>query len=79
MTYPNGEKENWGYAGGKTTVTKKASDGIEVRTNSREYDTKSGKVTKETEADGSVTTYAYEYEENPYLVTKRQKRLVMKV
>lgn len=73
MTYPNGEKENWGYAGGKTTVTKKASDGIEVRTNSREYDTKSGKVTKETEADGSVTTYAYEYEENPYLVTKTTK------
>ena len=73
VTYPNGEKENWGYAGGKTTVTKKASDGIEVRTNSREYDTKSGKVTKETEADGSVTTYAYEYEENPYLVTKTTK------
>ena len=22
VTYPNGEKENWGYAGGKTTVTK---------------------------------------------------------
>ena len=73
VTYPNGEKENWGYAGGKTTVTKKASDGTEVRTNSREYDTKSGKVTKETEADGSVTTYAYEYEENPYLVTKTTK------
>jgi hypothetical protein len=49
------------YAGGKTTITKKASDGIEVRTNSREYDTKSGKVTKETEADGSVTTYTQDF------------------
>ena len=74
VTYPNGEKENWGYAGGKTTITKKASDGTEVRTNSREYDTKSGKVTKETEADGSVTTYTYGYAKNPYLVTKTTKQ-----
>ena len=74
VTYPNGEKENWGYAGGKTTITKKASDGTEVRMNSREYDTKSGKVTKETEADGSVTTYTYGYAKNPYLVTKTTKQ-----
>ena len=70
MTYPNGEKENWGYAGGKTTITKKASDGTEVRTNSREYDTKSGKVTKETEADGSVTTYTYGYAKNGLMSRK---------
>ena len=74
VTYPNGEKENWGYAGGKTTIIKKASDGTEVRMNSREYDTKSGKVTKETEADGSVTTYTYGYAKNPYLVTKTTKQ-----
>ena len=74
LTYPNGEKENWGYADRKTTVTKKASDGTDVRLTSREYEAKSGKVTKETEADGSVTTYTYGYAKNPYLVTKTTKQ-----
>ena len=70
VTYPNDESYTLNYGNNETSVTKKNESGTEIYTTSTEYDSKTGKTVKETDADGEVTRYEYTYADNPYLVTK---------
>lgn len=70
VEYPNQEAYVLTYNDSKTSVTKKSESGADICTTSVEYDKTTGKILKETAADGSETTYEYGYDKNPYLVTK---------
>ncbi len=69
VTYPNGESYTLTYNTNKTSVSKKNEDEVTLYSTSAEYDSQTGKILKETDADGNVTNYTYSYAANPYLVT----------
>ena len=74
VTYPNKESYHLNYQVGTASVTKKNEQGADIYTTTVSYDTKSGKKLKETDADGNVTEYKYEYDKNPLLVTGTTKK-----
>ena len=76
VTYPNGETYNLGYVSStKTTMTKKNENNAEVYTESTEYDSEFGKVTKETDASGNVKEFFYNNDKNKFLVTSTKEKI----
>ncbi|MEG1142761.1 MAG: DUF6531 domain-containing protein, partial [Clostridia bacterium] len=73
VTYPNGETYNLGYTSNtKTTMTKKNENKVDVYSESTEFDTNTGKVTKETDATGNVKEFLYN-NANKLLVTSTKE------
>ena len=73
VTYPNGETYNLAYPNGtKTSMTKKNENKVEVYTESTEFDSKTGKITKETDASGNIKEFLYN-NSNEFLVTSTKE------
>ena len=73
VTYPNGETYNLAYTSGtKTSMTKKNENKVEVYTESTEFDSNTGKITKETDASGNIKEYFYK-NSNEFLVTSTKE------
>ncbi|MCB5445342.1 RHS repeat-associated core domain-containing protein, partial [Intestinibacter bartlettii] len=70
VVYPNGENYNINYTNTITTsTTKKNESGNSIYTETTNFDSTTGKITKETDVDGNETVYTYGLTSNPYLVT----------
>ena len=73
VTYPNGETYKLAYTSGtKTSMTKKNENKVEVYTESTEFDSNTGKITKETDASGNIKEYFYK-NSNEFLVTSTKE------
>ena len=72
ITYPDGEYLQWTYGDGVTTITRVSSDCDTIFTETTEFDTATGKVTKHIDPKGVATTYEYEGT-CPYYMTKESK------
>ena len=73
VTYPNGETYNLVYTSGtKTSMTKKNENKVEVYTESTEFDSNTGKITKETDVSGNIKEFLYN-NSNEFLVTSTKE------
>ena len=75
VVYPNGENYNLTYSNDLTTVSKVNENNVTIYTEKIKFDIDNGKVIEETDVDENKTTYIYENENNPYLVTKTIKNV----
>lgn len=65
--YPDGEKLQFTYGSGNTSITKKSAAGATVFTENTTFDIATGKVLTHTDPKGKLSTYVYD-EAMPYLI-----------